>query len=140
MATSAKSSHGTLFQVGDGATPTEAFTTVAEVLDISGPEQVLNTEDATNHDSGGWREPIPTIKEAGEISFELNYYKAASQTSMRTDLLNRTKRNFRVVFPLTPTETLNFSGYVTKFGYTAPVEGILRTPVTIQVTGQITSS
>lgn len=139
MATSAKSSHGTLFKVGDGG-GTEAFTTVAEVLDISGPSTTLNTEDATNHDSGGWREPIPTILEGGEVTFELNYYKSASQTSMRTDQTNRTKRNFQVVLPLTVPETLSFAGYVTGFEYSAPVEGILRASVTIMITGPIVSS
>lgn len=139
MATSARSSHGTLLKVGDGGSP-EAFTTIAEVLDISGPGTTLNTEDATNHDSGGWREPIPTILEGGEVTFELNYYKSASQTSMRTDMTNRTKRNFQMVLPLTVPETLSFAGYVTNFEYSAPVEGILRASCTIMVTGPITPS
>jgi hypothetical protein len=136
MATSAVSSHGTFLKVGDGAGP-EVFTTIGEVLDISGPGTSLNTEDATNHDSGGWREPVPTILEGGEVSFEINYYADASQTSLRDDQLNRTKRNFQMVMPV---ETLDFAGYVTGFEYSAPVEGILRASVTIMVTGEITPS
>lgn len=140
MATSARSSHGTLLKVGDGAGGSEAFTTIGEVLDISGPGTTLNTEDATNHDSGGWREPIPTILEGGEVSFELNYYKAATQTSLRTDMEARTKRNFKMVLPLSSPETLSFAGYITNFEYSAPVEGILRASVTVMITGAIVSS
>ena len=139
MATSAQSSHGTFLKVGDGADP-EVFTTIAEVLDISGPGTTLNTEDATNHDSGGWREPIPTILEGGEVSFDINYYAGETQTSMRDDQVSRTKRTYEMVLPLTPPETLTFSGYVTSFEYSAPVEGVLRASCTIMVTGPITSS
>lgn len=140
MATSARSSHGTLLKVGDGATPTEAFTTIAEVLDISGPGTTLSTEDATNHDSAGWREPVPTILEGGEVTFDVNYYKASTQTTLRTLQTNRTRRNFQMVIPLAAPETLTFAAYVTGFEYAAPVEGIFRASVTLMVTGAITSS
>lgn len=142
MATSARSSHGTYLKIGDGLTSPgpEGFTTIAEVLDISGPGTTLNTEDGTNHDSGGWREPIPTLLEGGEVTFDINYYKDATQTSLRTDMTARTRRNFKMVLPLAVAETLSFSGYVTSFEYAAPVEGVLRASVTIMVTGPITSS
>lgn len=139
MATSARSSHGTLLKIGDGAGP-EVFTTIAEVLDISGPGTTLNTEDATNHDSGGWREPVATILEGGEVTFDINYYKASTQTKLRTDQANRTKRNFQMVIPLVAPETLSFAAYVTNFEYAAPVEGIFRASVTLMVTGPITPS
>ena len=138
MATSAVSSHGTFLKVGDGAGGGEAFTTIAEVLDITGPGTTLNTEDATSHDSAGWKEIIPTLKENGEVTFDINYYKHATQTSLRADLEARTKRNFQLVFPGSVAETASFSGYVTSFEYAAPVEGILRASATIAVSGGIT--
>ncbi len=140
MATSAKSSHGTLLQVGDGATPTEVFATIGEVKDISGPETTLNTEDATSHDSAGWEEFIPTLLASGDVTFDVNYYKATTQTSLRTAQTTRKKLNFKLVFPLTPSETLAFSGYVTNFTYSAPVTGILTASVTVKVTGAVTST
>lgn len=139
MATSAVTSHGTFLKVGDGAAP-EVFATIAEVLDISGPGTTLSTEDATNHDSGGWREPVPTLLEGGEVTFDINYFGDTSQTSMRADMEARTRRNYEMVLPTTPAETLGFSGYVTNFSYSAPVEGILHASCTIMVTGPITST
>ncbi len=139
MATQAVTAHGTLLKVGDGAVP-EVFVTIAEVLDISGPGTTLNTEDATNHDSGGWREPVPTLLEGGEVTFDINYYHGTTQTSMRQDMEARTRRTYQMVLPTTPIETLKFNGYVTNFEYSAPVEGILRASCTIMVTGPITST
>ena len=87
MPTSALSSHGTLMKIGDGG-GSEVFTTIAEVRDISGPSFAVSTEDVTNHDSSRWREHIATIKEGGEITFDINYYSATTQDQLRTDMLN----------------------------------------------------
>lgn len=139
MATSAISSHGTLLKIGDGG-GSEVFTTIAEVKDISGPALSWETEDVTNHDSSKWREFVPTIKEGGEVSFDLNYYSAATQDSVRTDMLAGTKRNFQVVFPLpaSGTETHAFAAYITGIEYDAPVEGVLGQSITLTITGAVT--
>lgn len=139
MATSAISSHGTLLKVGDGADP-EIFTTIAEVKDISGPAMTLNMEDATSHDSGGWREEIATLLEAGDISFDINYTSGATQSVLETAQYARERLNFEMVFPFTVPVTKAFSGYVTSFDYSAPVEGILTASVTIRVSGAITTT
>jgi len=52
MPTAARRAHGTLLKIGDGG-GTESFTTIAEVLDISGGGYEVMTEDATSHDSSG---------------------------------------------------------------------------------------
>lgn len=139
MATSARSSHGTQLKIGDGGSPTENFTTIAEVKDISGPSISLNTEDVTNHDSGGWKEFIPTLLESEEVTFEVNYYNAATQAALETALNTRATKNFRIVFPLVAPLTKAFTGIVTKFGFDAPVEGIVKASVTIKISGPVTT-
>lgn len=139
MATSAQSSHGTQFQVGDGAEP-EVFTTVAEVRDITGPGNTVDTLEVTNHDSGGWKEYIAMLSDGGEVSFDLNYYGDASQSAMRTDQAAKTLRNYQVVIPFATTpENLTFAGYVTSFSYAFPVAGVAAASVTIKITGAVTS-
>lgn len=140
MATSAVSSHGTLLKVGDGTPTTEVFATIGEVKDISGPSTTVNMEAVTSHDSNGWVEQIPTLKEAGEVSFDINYHGGTTQTSLRTDMENRTLRNFQMVLPTDPEETLAFSGYVTSWEYGAPVDGILTASLSIKLTGPVTST
>jgi predicted secreted protein len=139
MPTSAKASHGTLLKRGDGGSP-ENFATIAEVLDISGPALALGTEEATSHDSNFWREYVPTLLEGGEVSFDINYFEHTTQVNLRTDMLNRTRRNFQVVFPTSPAKTFSFAAYVTGFELSAPVEGKLTASVSLQISGPVTVS
>lgn len=141
--TDALSSFGTLLKLGDGATPTEAFTTIAEVLDISGPSLSLETEEATNHSSpGGWGEHVGTILEGGEVSFEVNFLPSNATQSysagLLKDMTDRTLRNFQLVFPTTPAITWAFSALVTGFEPDAAVKGKLKASVTLKVSGQPT--
>lgn len=133
---------GTLLKKGDGGSP-ETFATIAEVLDIGGPELGLDTEDATSHDStAGWEDVVPTILRSGEVTFEINYVPSHAthnaSTGLVADMKNKTKRNFQLVFPNAGTTTWAFAAYVTKFAPKAPVAGKLAASVTVKVSGQPT--
>jgi predicted secreted protein len=134
---SAVSSFGTLLKIGDGATPTEAFTTIAEVRDISGPGFTLDTEEVTNHSTtGGYKEYIATLKDGGEVTFDLNFFQHATHDDLWDDFEARTRRNFQIVFPITSgDDTLTFAAFVTNIGHEAPVQGVLTRSVTLRVTG-----
>lgn len=137
------SSFGTLLKIGDGATPTEVFTTIAEVKDISGPSLKLNTDELTNHGSpGGWKEKVGTLLEAGDLSFDLNFVPTHAThnptTGLIADQTARTKRNFQLVFPDTASTTWAFTALVTEFEPAEPVEGVLKASVTLEITGQPT--
>lgn len=140
MVTKAISSFGTLLQIGDGGTP-ESFTTIAEVLDISGPDLSLDTEEVTSHDSpGGWEEHIGTILRSGEVTFDVNYVPTEAthdaSTGLIADMVARTVRNFKLVFPDAGSTTWSFSALVTGVKPAAPVEGSLKGSITLKVTGQ----
>lgn len=139
MPTGAISSFGTLLKLGDGG-GTEVFTTIAEVKDISGPKLKLNTAEATNHSStSGWKEFVGTLLEAGELSFKINFIPTATTHSYSTglikDMVNRTRRNFQLVFPNIGATTWTFAAFITGFEAGEPVEGILEADVTLQITG-----
>lgn len=141
MATSAISAFGTLLKIGDGAT-SEAFTTIAEVRDISGPGFELGTTEVTAHDSDGWREFVATLLDGGEISFDINFGPAEAthdyDGGLLQDMVNKTRRNFQLIFPDTATTTWTLPAYVTNFEPGAPVDGELSASVTLKVTGQPT--
>lgn len=141
--TQAVPSHGTQLQIGDGGSP-ETFTTIAEVLDISGPSVEVDTEDVTSHDSGGWREHIATLVDAGEVEFEINFIPGNAThgptAGLWQKLVNRAKGNYKLIFPTTPVTTCQFSAYVTNFELEAPVAGVLRASVTLRVIGAPTWS
>jgi len=142
MTTAAISSFGTLLKKGDGGTP-ETFTTIAEVLDVSGPELGLDTEEATNQGStGGWEEHIGSILRSGLVTFSVQYVPTGAThnatTGLIADMVNRTRRNFQLVFPNGVSTTWSFAALVTKFAPKAPVKGKLTADVTLKLTGQPT--
>ena len=61
----------------------------------------------------------------GEITFPMFYNKLTAQEQVRTDYLNRTKRNFQIVVPTTTPVTVAFTATVTGFEFDEPVDGAL---------------
>jgi hypothetical protein len=136
----AVSALGTLLKIGDGGGP-ETFTTIAEVRDISGPGFSLGTEEVSSHDSALWRTFIPTFKEGGEVTFDVNFTAHATQGftgGLYNDFANRTLRNFQLVLTTSPAKTASFAAYVAGFELGMPVEGVLSASVTLQLSGATT--
>jgi predicted secreted protein len=141
-ATNAVNAFGTLLKIGDGG-GSEVFTTIAEVTNISGPSLSLDTIEVTNHSStNGWKERIAGLLDAGEVTFDINYLPTDATHSFSAglvkDMVNRTKRNFKIVFPNTGNTTWTFSAFVTKFQPKAPTNDRLTASVSLMITGQPT--
>lgn len=141
--TDASAAIGTLLKMGDGGSPTETFTTIAEVITASGPDISVDTEDVTNHDStNDWEEHIPTILRSGEVTFGINYNPVAAThdatTGLLADLEAKTLRNFQLVLPDDASTTWEFSAYVTGFSPTWDAAGKLGADVTLKPSGDLT--
>lgn len=96
MASKAVSTAGVKLQRGDGATPTEAFVTIAEVTSISGPTQSSETIEVTSFDSAA-KEFIPALRDSGEVTFEFNFVgEDTSQAALRTDFANGKVSNYKI--------------------------------------------
>ena len=139
-----ESSFGTLLQLGDGGA-TEVFTTVAEVLDISGPNIAVDTEDITNHSStGAWEEVVASVIRSGEVTFDVNWDPAAAthdeSSGLWAELVGRAASNWQLVLTDTDSHTLAFSAFTVGFVPSNPVSGARRGSVTLKPTGQITIS
>jgi len=138
--TNAIGSHGTMLKIGDGGSP-ETFATIAEVLDINGPNMTADTEEVTSQ-SSTWKEYIATVLDAGEVTFDLNFVPTDATHSYSAGLLkdftSRTLRNFQLVFPDSGSTTWTFAAYVTAFQPSAPVNGKLGASVTLKISGQPT--
>jgi len=130
---------GTKLQRGDGEAE-ETFEDIARVSNISGPSLSLDTEDVTDHSSiNGWEEIIPTILRSGEVSLDLNFVPTeTTQTDLIVDMLARTLRNFRLVFPDQQSTVWSFKAYVTGFESEEPSDGVLTATATLKVTGEPT--
>jgi len=145
MASGAIDAFGTLLKIGDGG-GTETFTAIAECTNISGPNLSLDLVEVTHHEStGAFKERIGTLLDAGAITLDLSFIPTESthrdaSGGLLDDMLNKTLRNFQLVFPDTGSTTWSFAAYVNGFNVTAPVEGKLGASVTITISGQPTLS
>lgn len=142
MSSEAHSSFGIKVQIGDGGDP-ENYTDIAELFDVDGPELTGETEDVTTHNSvDAWVEKIVTVKDGGQITFDIAYLPTNgthdASTGLLADFMNRVLRNFKVVFPDPGSTTWSLAALVTRFKPAAPVKGVLISSVTLDVSGKPT--
>ncbi len=140
MSTLAISAFGTLVKIGDGASPTENFTTIAELKKITGPGIKAATIDVTVHNSGSpWRRFIHGLIDGGELKLDLNFVPQngthSYSSGLLSDLANRNKRNFQLVFPDSGTTTWLIPCIVTDFSTMEDPAGALEASVTLKVNG-----
>lgn len=87
-----------LLKVGDGATPTENFTTVGG-LRTTGFTHNNQTVDTTNKDSGAWRQ---LLDGAGTRSISISgsgvFTNAASEETVRGFAMSNQIKNYRLTF------------------------------------------
>jgi hypothetical protein len=138
------SSFGIKVQIGDGGDP-ESFVDVAELFDVDGPQLDSEQDDVTTHNSpANWVEKLTTVTDGGQIVFDIGYIPSEAThdetTGLLADYVNRTLRNFKVVFPDPGTKTWAAAALVKGFKPKAPVKGTLRAAVTLEISGEVTFS
>lgn len=130
---------GTLIKIGDGNV-SESFATIAEVTNIDGPGGKTSMVEITNHSSpSAFKEVVPTTIDPGTFKLTMNWLPTVITqnyaTGITRDWINRTKRNFQLVWPNAATTTVTFAAYVTDFTQKAPVDGKLEADLSLEVTG-----
>ena len=138
--TSAVVGVGAVFAEGDGASP-EAFTAVAEILSIGGPDQSVEEVDTTNLDSsGGFKETTPGLRDPGSYTLEMNWIKSAEQVSMRDKLASGASGNYRLTGPDSPATVADFAGIITAFSMTIEPNSVFTASMTVRISGPTTFS
>ncbi|MFE8962165.1 phage tail tube protein [Streptomyces iakyrus] len=126
---------GTQLQRGDGATPTETFTAIANVTDITPPGLERETLDVTSHGSpDAWREFIGGLKDGGEVEIEINY-DPREHDGLIADFEDKDPRNYKVVWP----DNLGswaFKAVMKGFEAEAPHDDKLAASCTFKVSGK----
>ncbi|MEU0245171.1 phage tail tube protein [Streptomyces sp. NPDC006235] len=125
---------GIALKRGDGA-PTEAFVTIGKVTGVNGPEIERETYDVTAHDSvDGWREFIGGLKDAGEVSINLNYDPRVHD-DLVADFEDTKPRNYRMVFP-NGIGQWDLKLILSGFSQEAPVDDKLSAELKFKVSGK----
>lgn len=137
---------GTGLYVGDGASP-ETFTKILNLKSISGPEVDVTIVDTTTHSTvGNWREKAAVLINGGAVSFSANFdpddptLDPTAADTVWDNLVNLRSRNYQL--RLSPANTnqqmMTFAGFVTKHGFTFPVDNIQEASISIETDGPIT--
>jgi predicted secreted protein len=130
---------GTLLKIGDGG-GSEVFTTIAQVMTISGPSLSMDTLDTTDHDAASFKTFVGSYRDGGEVTLEIHWDPATATHGVTTGLLKKFKdssspTNYQLVFPDTGATTWSFAALVTAFAPSAPHDGKLTASVTLKVSG-----
>lgn len=136
-----KDGFGTQFQRGNGATPTEVFTTIANVTNIGGPERTRETIDMTAHDSpDGYMEFVGGLKDGGTVSLDINYDPTESTHDLDDDFEDVDPRNYQIVIlPGTPDEhTWAFAGILTQLSDEFPYDDKMGRTMEVKISGKPT--
>jgi hypothetical protein len=129
MPTNAAIGYQSIFGIWNGA----SFTNVAEVTNVSPPQYARDAIEATHHGSpNGYREYIPGMMDAGDVTLEINYIPSAADTIIAA--LQAGRGQFRITLPNAISVT--FSGIVTAYSPEAPLDGKMSATVTIKVDGR----
>jgi hypothetical protein len=117
------------------------YTTIAEVKDISGPETSVDVVDVTNQDSpDNFEEIMPTLKHGGTTTFDVNFVPTDPTHDSTTGLLSylnaRSLQAWQVILPGTGL-SVQFSGYVVKWGPKFPVANVATASMDIRVSGPV---
>lgn len=118
-----------------------SYTDIGQVSSITGPGLSRETIDVTTHDSASWwREFIKSLKDGGEVSFDIMYDPVLGTHDYSTGLLSDfadddTVAAWRLVFPDAANTTWTFPGIITGAESSEAIDDVLKMSITIKVAG-----
>lgn len=131
---------GTKIQVLSAASP-EAFTTIAGVGDITGPNTSVAEVETTSHSTGiAHRTFMPTLIDDGDIAFPCFFnpsdptHSLYSPYGLENLFQNRAVTEFQLINTDPAHRTRKFRGFVKQLGETYPVQGVCTRQTTIRIT------
>lgn len=113
---------------------------IAEITNIDGVGITRETIEVTSHGStDGWKEYVPSLKDAEEVAIEGNFVfdDSDGQIGLQSDLDLGTLQSFVLTFPSSITAEWGFDAYVTAFkvgGF--PVDGKLAFSAKLKISGE----
>lgn len=134
---------GLLLQQDNPAGSGSGLTTIAEVKKVDFTGGKADTADVTNMDStGAYREFLPTLLDAGELSFDGNYLGGieTTQAELQSTFDSQILSSWKIVLPTPPGESASrgswtFKAYVTSFDPAFPVDKEASFTAKLKITG-----
>lgn len=120
---------------------------IAEVTNIGGPSFSAETIEATHLRSPDyWREYIGSLKDGGDLTFDVNFLVANATHNAATGMLSTfnsagaaTRDTWDIIFPDTASTTWTFGGIITGFELNGiEIDGKLTASLTVKISGKPT--
>lgn len=130
-ASNVKAAFGTLLKKG--------ATTIAEVVNVSGPGISADTIDVTHQESSdNAREFIGSLVDSGEVSCDVNFLPGnATQKTFISDIYGKVKATYSLVWSDAGL-TWTFEAIPTGFEPSAQIDDKLSASITLKITGKPT--
>jgi hypothetical protein len=129
-------SQGATLAISVGTSPT-SFTTIANVIDVSGPGGSASVIDITNLASVA-REKRMGLPDEGQVTFNVQLDPDnATHQAVRDARKNRTECQFRITLTDSTPTTLIFNGFVLNFSVSLAVDDVVKASITIEVNGAV---
>jgi hypothetical protein len=129
-------SQGATLAISVGTSPT-SFTTIANVIDVSGPGGSASVIDITNLASVA-REKRMGLPDEGQVTFNVQLDPDnATHQAVRDARKNRTECQFRLTLTDSTPTTLTFNGFVLNFSVSLAVDDVVKAAITIEVNGAV---
>lgn len=128
---------GTKFERWDDSTSPAVWDELAEVFSVSGPGKSRETIDVTSFSStGGYREKIAGLRDAGTITFTMNFRRDTYEL-LNADFESDDKKAYRIILGDKTQTTLEIEGLVSELPLTVPEGDRVTVDVTIEISGQV---
>jgi hypothetical protein len=127
---------GTTLAISIGTSPS-SFTTIANVIDISGPGGSASVIDITNLASVA-REKRMGLPDEGQVTFNVQLDPDnATHQALRDARKNRTECEFRITMTDSTPTVLTWRGFVLNFNISLAVDDVVKAAITIEVNGAV---
>jgi predicted secreted protein len=126
--------------------PSVAYTVLAEIKNVQFSGAKADLADVTNFQSGNFREFLPTLNDAGEVSISGNLIPNDTTEQAILGFFNsQTLVTFQVQLPANTAQgfattlgTYTFKAYVVSFDYGIPVDKETTITLKLKITGSVT--
>jgi hypothetical protein len=136
MSQNAVLTQGTILGRGDGGTP-EVFTTVPDVVSISGPDATKAEIDVTDLQSAA-KEYKGGLADFGRMTVEMNYIPGnVVHTAIRNDFISNLSpvRNWKLTF--VNGRFWNFAAFVSGFPGSTQADSVHKASLTLRLSGPV---
>jgi predicted secreted protein len=140
MTTEAAIGYGRLLAINDTSQSPAAYVVVGEITALNGPAFAADAIEATHMQSAArFREFVAGLRDAGEISGEINYTPGNAGMDLLLEHLGEVAQ-YRITEPssFSPEATLVSQAILTQFDITGPVAEKMGASFTLKLTGQPT--